>query len=263
MDLSESAKEIKNSFLKADPTLKEPAARILILNPNSTDSVTASFGKFIALRTDSNRFQFLFETGPPNSPEVVVDQATEDQATQACLPILEAATSGANPVQGILIACFADLPLVHLVRQSTLIPVLGVFDAAVLHCLAIGLDWGIMTTGKPWEPRLDEAVERMIGSNTQQRGKSTSGRFVGTVATGLSLAQIVEDGGTLRDEVRRVTMELTGRRGAKVIVLGSIGMSGMESVVKVIKEVGGEHVRIVDGLVFGVEALQAMIKTGS
>lgn len=127
-----------------------------------------------------------------------------------------------------------------LLRAATHKPVLGIFEASVAQALLLlrpGERFGIVTTGREWEPVLSGAVARFLGG---------AERCAGVCGVGISAGGLGGEGvgGRLKEAVGR----LCDKGGVSVVCLGCAGMAGMGQAVKeAAREVGGE-VRVVDGL---------------
>lgn len=137
--------------------------------------------------------------------------------------------------------------------------VMGIFEASILYAMlrtnSTG-KFGIITTGKAWEPVLSEGVHTILGSKE-------SARFAGVIGTGLGVLELHIDGeGAVKRRMGEAAVQMAGR-GASAICLGCAGMSGLEdaitSAIKTSK--AAESVRIVDGVVAGVQFLRGLIES--
>ncbi|MCJ1318116.1 hypothetical protein MMC15_003443 [Xylographa vitiligo] len=245
-----------------------PPIRILIINPNSTSSMTYALKPLIDSLEYTNT-QYTYYTAPSGPPSIN-NTADIHASTAACLADLGAFDPHGGTIlrsehaahDGYLVACYSRHGLVTALRAMTTAPVVGIFEASVAAALQL-LDleyerqqFGIVSTGAAWEVLLGNAVGLLLG--TLGGGEGTYGRCAGVETTGLDATELhsVEQG-----EVKRRVQEAVGRlmeKGTvKVVLLGCAGMAGMEGWVR---EVVGERVRVVDGVKAGVGALQGLIR---
>ncbi|KZP00064.1 hypothetical protein CALVIDRAFT_533731 [Calocera viscosa TUFC12733] len=204
---------------------------LLVINPNSSQSVTDSLAEyFTPLAPPLTNLTFF--TGPPDAPPAINDTPTSVQSTAACLPALEPLLAEHD---GFLIACYSAHPLVPELRKRTHKPVIGIFESSVTHSLLLAERFGIVTTGPGWEPLLTQAVREFLGGESE--------RFAGVLSTGLG---VLELHAAPREEVNRRMGEAAKvlvSRGAGAIALGCAGMVGLGGAIR--EAVGGE-VRVVD-----------------
>lgn len=222
---------------------------ILIINPNSSQSVTQGLKDILDPPHD---FTFKFFTCPSNGPDSINDYTTGTLSAAACLPALLPVL---DQHDGFLVACFSEHALVNILREHTDRPVMGIFQAAILHSLSLNMSVGlpdtgkfaIVTTGSQWEPVLDRAVAQYVPANS----------FVGTFGTGLGVLELHEaDTALVNDRIAQATLAALDK-GATVICLGCAGMAGMEDVISSV----APHVKVVDGVVAGCEILVGLVRT--
>ncbi|KAK9332963.1 Asp/Glu/hydantoin racemase [Lipomyces starkeyi] len=217
---------------------------ILVINPNSSCSVSDTLKEILRPPTE---FHYDYFTGPEGGPLQIDSVTTEITSAANCLPALIPLL---DKYEGFLVACYSDHPLVHCLKEQTSKPVLGIFQASVLHSIALGGKFAIVTTVKIWEVLLNDAVRALLGSETL---------FAGTFSTGLGVLE-------LHDASADVVSQRIGdaaikavANGASVICLGCAGMAGME---EAITKAVGHKIRVVDGVVAGVEILVGLIRSG-
>jgi len=217
---------------------------LLIINPNSSQSVTSALEAHFAFLTPPLTTLHYF-TGPPPAPPAINDTETSLLSTSACLPALEPLLEGHD---GFLVACYSAHPLVPELRKRTTKPVIGIFESSVTHSLLLADKFGIVTTGAAWEPLLTEAVTDFLGA--------TSERFIGVTTTGLGVLELHE---LPREEVNKRMGEaaqvLVGK-GAGAIALGCAGMVGLG---EAIRDAVGGGMRVVD-VTSGVWELAGLVR---
>jgi Asp/Glu/hydantoin racemase len=233
--------------------------RLLILNPNSSSSITSAL--FAALSPHTPPGVTLTFHNPSTGPPGIHDAVTAQQSTDACLSEL----TGASPTldledfDGVLVSCFSEHPLIsalssHLASLGSNTRVLGMLHAGFASALLTPEPFGIIATGTGPKPNLIIAAANFLGSGT-------SSRFVGSLTTGLGVVELQEGD---QNRVETNMKETTGRLvdlGAGTVVLGCAGMSGMDRWVIDAGLEKGKRVRVVDGARAGVEMLCALIRT--
>lgn len=245
--------------------------RVLVVNPNSSTSITDRLSESIE---PPPGVQLTWWTAPSEAPPSIDDEETSDSSAAVCLPrilalfkpVTSAALAGAaqTPFDGILIACYSDHPLVALLRTHLVDPpvhVLGILEASVAHSLLLPQraprnKFGIITTGKTWEPVLGSAVKGFLGV-------TESVRFAGVRSTGIGVLGFHGSGDPNEVDVgvENAVHELV-KDGAGVIILGCAGMSGLETSVKgAASRIGsGPAVLVVDGVRAGIQHLVGLIR---
>ena len=175
----------------------------------------------------------------------------------------------------LVLAPVSDHPLVHVLREHTLKPVVGIMEAAVAHALFSGKRFGIVSTGSGYKYDRHKDVHSFLGA--------VSPRFAGLVTTGLGVVELREgDRAKVESNMKRGAAEVVSL-GAEVIILGcaylkqlmstkrmgklirmiGAGMAGMEPLIKQgAREAHGENtsVKVIDGARAGVEVLAGLVR---
>lgn len=205
-------------------------------------------------------------TGPPSSPQAINNDDDAQKSAQVCLPLLLNRMRQPNPPSAILVACYSDHPLVRLfnsmvsnISKVSNAPTLGlramgILEASVIKALESiqpNEKFGIITTGKDWEPLLSQAVISLLGESNRDR-------FAGVIGTGLGVLEFHGgDPTNVEKLMAQAAVELTSR-GATAICLGCAGMSGLHSNLwnAVNEKDKPEKVKVIDGVIAGVQLLQ-------
>lgn len=214
---------------------------ILIINPNSNESMTASLLPHLAsLRQPS--VEYTFFTAPAPSPASIDTPADAVISADVCLEHLLPLLPDHD---GFVIACYSEHPLVQQLQRAAgrRKPVVGIFEASVAQALLLlagpGVRFGIVTTGREWEGVLERAVARFLGG--AERCAGVCG--VGVSAGGLEGGGVVVEAGVKEAVGRLVRMGDVG-----VVCLGCAGMAGMGEMVKAAAREAGAEVFVVDGV---------------
>jgi Asp/Glu/hydantoin racemase len=236
--------------------LVEVPRRILVINPNTSTSITETFKPVIAELRFPHEYDYTYWTSP-QGPAMIKSEADLSESASQCLPLL---LGVADKFDGFLAACYADHPLVHMLRAAVAgKPVVSIFEASLLA--AIGLvgessTFGIVTTAVAYEIMLDTSVKRLLGNPQAQK------LFAGTCATHIGL-QDLQPGHEPRAErkiVRAATNLLEKSKGTvDVVCMGGVILGGMEAWVRRAFDAEKQGVKIVDQLLAGMLILDAML----
>ncbi|KAK3680442.1 Protein dcg1 [Vermiconidia calcicola] len=246
-------------------TLSKTGRSILIINPNTTTSMTDAL-KPLVDSLDFHTTHFAYFTAPSGVPSI----NNEDDAAvsaKACLPALIEKLDDYN---GFLVCCYSEHPLVCQLRNEIAAAgprgkaVTGIFEASVATCLQSihqTSTFGIVSTGKQWEGILHAAVSNLLGSEAPNR-------YAGTRTTGLNADELHE---TPKEQVdlrmKDATKHLLSQGKVEAVCLGCAGMAGMnetvrEACVEALGEQEGSRIKIVDGVVSGVVYLEGALRSG-
>jgi Asp/Glu/hydantoin racemase len=183
--------------------------RILVINPNSTASVTRAIDDAMApLRMPGGpEIDCLtLEEGPPG-----VESQTD--ADGVILPLCRVISEHEADVAAFVIACFSD-PGLFSAREATQKPVLGIAECGILTALTLGHRFGVISILARSVPRHLRCIAAMgVGS-----------RLAGDLPIGLGVAELADTRAALTRMVD-VGCRLRDRHGADVLVMGCAGMA--------------------------------------
>jgi Asp/Glu/hydantoin racemase len=244
--------------------------KILVINPNSSESMTDSLSQLISGLDHQLPFSAEIRTytapaGPPSINNEI------DAQTSAGIVLSDLETE-LSQYDAFLVACYSVHPLVEMLREK-LAPhqhVTGIFEASILTALSLlplgfrekRLKFGIVSTGAYWENALSEGVKKFLGLDDWR----SCGRFKGVETTGLNAIELHT---APLEEVKRKMMEATKRlvrkRDVKVICLGCAGMAGLDGIVEeaLTDELGVEeakYVHVLDGVKAGLGLLDGLLR---
>ncbi len=182
--------------------------RILVINPNSSEAVTAAIDTAVTpLRG-------------PGGPAITVDRlrcgppgiATQRDADSVVMPLCELVARDRS--DAFVLACFSD-PGLHAVREAAGgRPVMGIAEWGLLRALTLGERFGIIALS-PASVKRQQRLVRQMG---------LAGRHAGSWPVDASAADTAE--GAIRDRLVEAGRRLEAERGADVLVLGCAGMAG-------------------------------------
>ena len=183
------------------------SARILVINPNSSVTVTDDLARALdGFRLDGGpviNYMTLAE-GPPGIE-------TQRHVDEVVAPLCR--TIERERADAFVIACFSD-PGLHAAREATSAPVFGIAQCGILAALARGERFGIVAILEGSIPR----HRRYIAS------LGLSGRMAGERAIGLGVTELAQED-IVADRMTETAERLRDEDGADVIVLGCAGMA--------------------------------------
>lgn len=185
------------------------ADRILVINPNSTDTVTRAIDDAMAPLRMPGGPQIRCVT-LQEGPAGVESQADADRVIQPlCRMIGE--TEADN--SAFVIACFSD-PGLFSAREATAKPVLGIAECGILTALTLGHRFGVISILARSVPRHLRYIAAMgVGQ-----------RLAGDLPIGLGIAELADARTTIARMID-VGCRLRDVHGADVLVMGCAGMA--------------------------------------
>ncbi|KAK6910408.1 hypothetical protein I203_104440 [Kwoniella mangroviensis CBS 8507] len=233
---------------------KHESLSILVVNPNSSSSITHAIERSLRPHVPSNTIVDFFN--PSIGPAGISDEATAKSSCEACMtelpPIL-------HKYDGVLVACFSEHLLITELRiyaseKGILLSVLGIYHAGVATAmLQTTRKFGIIATGTGIKTNLIEATAKFLGS-------TDSNRFAGPITTGLSVVELQEGDQAKVERNMKATTKGLVKAGAEVIVLGCGGMCGMEHWIREAAYEEGKEIKVVDGARMGLQMIVALIR---
>ncbi|KAH9904518.1 hydantoin racemase [Xylariomycetidae sp. FL2044] len=253
--------------------------KILLINPNSTPSMTESCLQSVqaTLPPHVTVYGFTCPRPGPSAIEGKVDATlSAADSFRALAPILRSpapsppppASSSPQPdltqdqknqnhhrFDGLLVACFSAHPLIAMLREEYAQPVLGIMEASLYASRMCGQSLGVVTTSE----RSSGLHGLSIAADYGLGRFSAAGCETGHVS-------VLELESRPRAEVYASLCAAAKRlvaKGADCICLGCAGMTGMRQAVS---EAVGMHeggtTMVVDGVAVGVQFLVALAQEG-
>ncbi|CAK7226403.1 Protein dcg1 [Sporothrix bragantina] len=258
-------------------TLQQATVRVLVLNPNSSTSMTHGVEEAIRSIGLPKSLQLSTYTAPAESPASINDGGDLENSTAVVLGSFDIEHAAQN-YDAILVACFSVHPLVTELSKrlaGTKVHVTGIFEASLVTALTLlpaypfggpntsTKTWGIVTTGKFWEQHLTDGAAAFLG----HQGGPQSSKFAGVYSTGLDAGDF--HGGVspevIRAKLKEATKGLLNSSDVGCIVMGCAGMAGLEEIIREAArdqygEEAGNRVFIVDGVKAGAGLLDQAVK---
>ncbi|MAZ15385.1 MAG: hydantoin racemase [Ahrensia sp.] len=182
-------------------------ARILVLNPNSSEKVTDSIRRSVAGLAATTSHQLVFER-LPEAPLGI-----ESDADVAAVGPMVRARALTGDADAVVVACFSDPGVDDTRAAVTEIPVIGVAEAGYYAALQFGRRFGVVSLGPASIARHALRIE----------GLGITARLAGDRSADLTVEQSGDEG-LSRERVIETGKTLADRDGADVIVLGCAGM---------------------------------------
>ncbi|MBP2300771.1 aspartate/glutamate racemase family protein [Azospirillum picis] len=216
--------------------------RILVVNPNSTASMTARIGA--AAKGVAAPGTEILAVNPPGGPESIEGYYDEALAVPGLLSAIERHEREIG-VQGTVIACFDDVGL-DAARSLATGPVVGICEAAMQTASLLGGRFSVVTTLARSVPALDQLARRygMAGRCTIR-------------AAGVPVLALEDPASGAVDRVRAGIRRAVEEDGAESIVLGCAGMADLARMLA--EETG---VPVVDGVTAAVKLIEGLVTLG-
>jgi len=194
---------------KAPRTMLDFMSAIYVINPNSTEAVTAAIDEAMEpLRSDDGpAIECLtLAEGPPGIQ-------TQRDVDGVIAPLLRRAAALENSAAAFVLACFSD-PGLHSLREQSARPVFGIAECGVLTALSIGQRFGVIAI-------LPDSVRRHL---RYYGAMGVTDRLAAELPINVNVVDLANE------ELTRSRMTDCGRtlrdvHGADVVVMGCAGMT--------------------------------------
>ena len=226
----------------------EAEVNLLVINPNSSTNVTETIRDAIGLRSD---IHLGYYTAPPTAPKEINGDETAAQSEASVLEDLEKNRALFDGFEVLLVCCFSDHPLVYSLPKLTGKPVVGMMQATLAYTILTPTleKLIILTSVRSWEPLLDKALSRFMGT-----GSFPSGKFEKTRALEVGVVDLAQSFETVCQRVESILGEYKGSVNA--VILGCAGLTGMGAQLQ--KCFPG--IEFIDGIITGVEFLSSIAR---
>jgi allantoin racemase len=183
--------------------------RVLIINPNSNQSVTDGLAAAVA----EDALPGTLALDCVTLAEAPFGIETDDDI-EAVIPLIMARISAvSDDYDAFVIACYSDPGLIE-ARDLTAKPVLGIQESAVSLAASYGRRFGVLALGR-------ESIQRHI-AYVRELGMQSF--HAGERPLGISVDDAVNDPGTL-GRIIETGRELIDEDRAELLILGCAGMS--------------------------------------
>ncbi|CAK7265551.1 hypothetical protein SEPCBS119000_001572 [Sporothrix epigloea] len=223
--------------------------RILLVNPNSTESMTNECVALAAstLPSDVELTGFTAPRPAPSAIESSFDNVmSAAAAARAVLPV--AATHDA-----VLVACYSDHALIRMLREELGgQPVVGIMEASLAMARTLGARFGLVATSDRSCVNHWETIHKM----------GLASICAGVASCKLGVLDLHADNADaqkrVNDSVFAAASSLVSS-GAEVLTLGCAGMAPLKLAVEAAV---GPEVTVIDGVLAGVQHLSGIVRIG-
>ncbi|MBC7577470.1 MAG: aspartate/glutamate racemase family protein [Tardiphaga sp.] len=185
--------------------------RILLINPNTTDSVTALVARHVAaIAGDAATLKPV--TGAFGARYI----STRASAAIAGHAALDALATHADGCDAVYLACFGDPGLLAL-REVATIPVVGMAEASCLEACRRGRRFAIVTGGALWGPMLTE----FVGSH------GLAERMTAVRAIAPTGGEVAENPDAALAQLAAACTACATEDGADIVILGGAALAGL------------------------------------
>ena len=188
-------------------------SRILVINPNSSETVTAAMDAALDPLRMAGGPEIESLTNPEGPPGIESQAHVDDVAVQL-RGIIHAHEHRAD---AFVIACFSD-PGLFAARELTAKPVFGIAESGILSAMSLGARYGIVAI-------LSKSIPRHL---RYIRSLGLESRFAGDLAIELGVTELADEGRTFTRMVD-VGSRLRDEHGASALVMGCAGMARYRS----------------------------------
>ena len=198
-------------------------SQVLVVNPNTSDTVTRALTQHLAQGLSHAQVQGV--TAAFGAP-YIADERSYCIAGHAVLDAWERAQATA-PEQGfaaVLVGCFGD-PGLEALREVCSVPVLGLAEASMRTMAAQGKQRvAVVTGGEKWKPML----ERWCRATGHDTARGTQPACITQVlALPANGAQMMQSPEEALAQLGAACLQSLRESGAQAVLLGGAGLAGM------------------------------------
>ncbi|OJJ50649.1 hypothetical protein ASPZODRAFT_148117 [Penicilliopsis zonata CBS 506.65] len=243
--------EKKEPVLKGDTVREIKKIRVLLCNPNTTQSMTDACVQSVqaSLPADVEVHGLTASAPAPTAVEGHFDAVmSAASAVRAILPL-------ADRYDAFLVACYSDHPLIRMLREEVDQPVVGIMEASLIAARTLGNRFGVVAVSARSRVMHEDAIRHygltsfFVGVGSCDIGVLDLACHNDTTNTGIKVVESI---------VADVAASLVDQ-GADTLTLGCAGMTTLKTAVE--KRVGPK-VQVVDGVVAGVHHLVGLVRMG-
>ena len=215
--------------------------RLLVVNPNTTASMTAKIGA--CARAFASPGVEIIARNPPDGPASIEGHYDEAMSTPGLLA--EIRRGEAEGVDGTVVACFDD-PAIGACREIATGPVVGICEAAMHAATMIATSFSVVTTLPRAVPIIEELALRY---GMERRCRRVRAADIPVLA--------LEEEGDARQRILAEVRAAVAQDRCEAVILGCAGMADLTEWLT--RETG---VPVIDGVVAGVRMVEALVGAG-
>ncbi|KAL0936857.1 hydantoin racemase [Colletotrichum truncatum] len=221
---------------------------LLCIIPISTTGMTDSLSRLYP-STPGVAITFIDGRDLDECPPCIENHEQALSSTEAVLPRVTSYLNS-HAVDGVLVCCFSDHPLVYALQEKFQLPITGIFQAALEEATEDGEKFGIVTTAHAWEDILTVSVKEL----------GFQKHSAGVASTGLGVLELESlDRQTVLERIATSSKRLIDNE-TKSIILGCAGMTALEHD---IQQVLPSPIKTIDGVRSGIRTLTRLAQKRS
>lgn len=215
--------------------------RVLIINPNTTASMTEKVGH--AARLVASPGTEIVARNPATGPASIQGEADGEAALPGLFEEIDKVEADPLGFDAIIIACFDDTGL-YAARRRTKVPVIGIGEAAYHYAMLVAERFSVVTTLAVSIPVIQENIMRY----------GLSGRCGKVRASNVPVLELERPGSTARETISDEIASALLHDGSDAIVLGCAGMADLAA------DLSARHrVPVVDGVAAAVKLAEGLV----
>jgi allantoin racemase len=219
---------------------QEQAMRILVVNPNTTASMTRKIGAAAAAAASPGTA--IAAVNPESGPASI--EGYFDEAFS--VPGLIDEIRKAPDMDAYIVACFDDTGL-DAARCIARAPVIGIGEAAFHMASLVAGRFGVVTTLSRSVPAIEHNLVRY----------GLASRCAKVRASDVAVLDLEEPGSSARERISSEIARALAEDGAEAIVLGCAGMTDLAA------DLARDHgVPVLDGVACAVTLCEALVRLG-
>ncbi len=215
--------------------------RLLIVNPNTTASMTAKIGA--CARAFASPGTEIIARNPPDGPASI--EGHYDEAMSMPGLLAEVRRGEAEGVDGTVVACFDD-PAIGACRELATGPVIGICEAAMHAATMIASSFSVVTTLPRSVPIIEDLALRY---GMERRCRRVRAADIPVLA--------LEEEGDARQRILAEIRTAVAEDRCEAVILGCAGMADLTEWLT--RETG---VPVIDGVVAAVRIVEALVGAG-
>lgn len=218
--------------------------RILVINPNSTATMTEAIGA--AARRAALPGTQITALNPEGGPPAIQGPADGDAALPGLFALFEQEILGKSQFDAAIIACFDDTGLTELKARSP-VPVLGIGEASFLAAMMVAQRFSVVTTLPVSLP--------VIEANLVSYG--WTGRCAKVRASGIPVLDLENAAGSVVETIAAEIERALAEDDCGAVVLGCAGMADLAE-----RMSERFQIPVIDGVAAAVTFCEALHRNG-
>lgn len=216
---------------------------ILIINPNSTASMTASIAE--AARAVARAGTVITAINPADGPASIQGHADGEAALPHLFALFDEEVIDKGGYDCAIIACFDDTGLWELRKRSP-VPVIGIGEAGYLAASLVSSEFSVVTTLSVSVPVLESNLDRY----------GFRGRCRRVRASGVPVLSIESDPQTSRNRISEEIATAVREDSCGAVSLGCAGMADLAAEMTTLHKIP-----VIDGVAAAVGFCEALAHT--